>query len=187
VDDRGVLVAPPVLHVLERVLSIRHVDELPSAILESISAEIRCDSAVFATIDPDGAPVQWTRPSTLTDPELMRAFEHHAEEFSLVAHSRTGSCAPVRRSDLVGDLAYRSSGIYAEFFRHISVQYTMAISIPIGQCRISPTSRWQQRPRSAWDSPPPPAMPRSGGTGRRPVRIGSVRARRWCWTWPSSA
>jgi DNA-binding CsgD family transcriptional regulator len=137
---------PPVhvsLSALEKAL--RLVDDLAETddpadfgerALPGLGRLIRCDSLTYKEIGPAPGRVV-TYPADLVTPATLAVFAAYVHEHPLVAHYRaTGDGSPVKISDFLSQERFHRLGLYAEFFRHLPVEYQLAVSLPSPDTRV---------------------------------------------------
>jgi len=70
-------------------------------------------------------------------PDIMAAFEVHVLENPLIAHlETTGDGSPMMISDFISQERFHRLGVYAEFYRHVPVEYQIAIGLPKTDGRV---------------------------------------------------
>jgi DNA-binding CsgD family transcriptional regulator len=70
-------------------------------------------------------------------PDLVAAFGAHMHENPLVSHlEATGDGSPMTISDFLSLERFHRLGVYAEFYRHVPVEYQIAIGLPKTDGRI---------------------------------------------------
>jgi hypothetical protein len=67
----------------------------------------------------------------------MAAFEAHVHENPLVGHlTANGDGSPMMISDFLSQERFHRLGVYAEFYRHVPVEYQIAIGLPSPDGRV---------------------------------------------------
>ena len=70
-------------------------------------------------------------------PDIMAAFEAHVNENPLIDHlATTGDGSPMMISDFLSQERFHRLGVYAEFYRHVPVEYQLAIGLPKTDGRV---------------------------------------------------
>ncbi len=70
-------------------------------------------------------------------PGIMAAFEAHVHENPLLSHlEATGDGSPRMISDFLSRERFHRLGVYAEFYRHVPVEYQIAIGLPPSDGRV---------------------------------------------------
>jgi DNA-binding CsgD family transcriptional regulator len=107
-------------------------DDFAAIVLPGLTGLVGCDVATYNEIGPAPGQASYTDyPSGALDPATRAVFAAHVHEHPLVNHYRaTGSGEPVMISDFLSLDRFHRLGIYAEFFRAISVEHQIAISLP---------------------------------------------------------
>jgi DNA-binding CsgD family transcriptional regulator len=127
------------LETLQRAVSL--VDSLAelddpgrfaAIVLPGLAGLVGCDVLTYNEIGPAPGQTSYADyPAGALDPTTQAAFAAHVHEHPLVNHYRaTGSGEPVMISDFLSLDRFHRLGIYAEFFRGISVEHQLAISLP---------------------------------------------------------
>jgi DNA-binding CsgD family transcriptional regulator len=101
-------------------------------VLPGLAGLVGCDVATYNEIGPAPGRTSYADyPCGALDPATQEVFAAHVHEHPLVNHYRaTGSGEPVMISDFLSLERFHRLGIYAEFFRGISVEHQLAISLP---------------------------------------------------------
>jgi DNA-binding CsgD family transcriptional regulator len=107
-------------------------DGFAAIVLPGLAGLVGCDVVTYNEIGPAPGQASYTDyPSGALDPATQAVFAAHVHEHPLVNHYRaTGSGEPVMISDFLSLDRFHRLGIYAEFFRGISVEHQIAISLP---------------------------------------------------------
>jgi DNA-binding CsgD family transcriptional regulator len=107
-------------------------DDFAAIVLPGLAGLVGCDVVTYNEIGPAPGQASYTDyPSGALDPATQAVFAAHVHEHPLVNHYRaTGSGEPVMISDFLSLDRFHRLGIYAEFFRGISVEHQIAISLP---------------------------------------------------------
>ena len=127
------------LETLQRAVSL--VDSLAeldapesfaAIVLPGLAGLVGCDVLTYNEIGPAPGQTSYADyPSGALDPATQAVFGAHVHEHPLVNHYRaTGSGEPLMISDFLSLDRFHRLGIYAEFFRGISVEHQIAISLP---------------------------------------------------------
>jgi DNA-binding CsgD family transcriptional regulator len=127
------------LETLQRAVSL--VDTLAeldapegfaAIVLPGLAELVDCDVATYNEIGPALGQTSYADyPSGALDPATQAVFAAHVHEHPLVNHYRaTGSGEPVMISDFLSLERFHRLGLYAAFFRGISVEHQVAISLP---------------------------------------------------------
>jgi DNA-binding CsgD family transcriptional regulator len=127
------------LETLKRAVSL--VDSLAdldapqgfvAIVLPGLAGLVGCDVLTYNEIGPASGQTSYADyPAGALDPTTQAVFAAHVHEHPLVNHYRaTGSGEPVMISDFLSLDRFHRLGIYAEFFRGISVEHQLAISLP---------------------------------------------------------
>jgi DNA-binding CsgD family transcriptional regulator len=70
-------------------------------------------------------------------PDIMAAFEAHVLENPLIEHLQaTGDGSPMMISDFLSQERFHRLGVYTEFYRHVPVEYQLAIGLPKTDGRV---------------------------------------------------
>jgi DNA-binding CsgD family transcriptional regulator len=70
-------------------------------------------------------------------PEIMAAFEAHMHENPLISHlEATGDGSPMMISDFLSQERFHRLAVYTEFYRHVPVEYQIAIGLPKTDGRV---------------------------------------------------
>lgn len=93
---------------------------------------IGCDVITYNEIGPGERQVRYLDyPSGLLDPALTGVFSAHVDEHPVVRHYQaTGSPDPVKISDFLSQRQFHALGLYADFFRAVSVEHQLAVGLP---------------------------------------------------------
>jgi len=127
------------LETLQRAVSL--VDSLAeldapagfaAIVLPGLAGLVSCDVLTYNEIGPAPGQTSYADyPAGALDPATQAVFAAHVHEHPLVNHYRaTGSGEPVKISDFLSLERFHRLGLYAEFFRGISVEHQIAISLP---------------------------------------------------------
>jgi DNA-binding CsgD family transcriptional regulator len=127
------------LKTLQRAVSL--VDSLAeldapegfaAIVLPWLAGLMGCDVLTYNEIGPAPGQTSYADcPAGALDPATQAVFAAHVHEHPLVSHYRaTGSGEPLMISDFLSLDRFHRLGIYAEFFRGISVEHQIAISLP---------------------------------------------------------
>jgi len=101
-------------------------------VLPGLAELVDCDVATYNEIGPAPGQTSYADyPSGVLDPATQADFAAHVHEHPLVNHYRaTGTGEPVMISDFLSLERFHRLGLYAEFFRAISVEHQIAVSLP---------------------------------------------------------
>ncbi len=93
---------------------------------------VPADRASYNEMDDDPMGSWWTvDPELRIGPELEQTFAELAGENPVLNHMRrTRDGRPYRISDFLSREEYRRLPIYTEFYRHVGVEYQVAMSLP---------------------------------------------------------
>jgi DNA-binding CsgD family transcriptional regulator len=127
------------LETLQRAVSL--VDSLAeldapegfaAIVLPALAGLVDCDVLTYNEIGPAPGQTSYADyPSGALDPATQAVFGAHVHEHPLVNHYRaTGGGEPLMISDFLSLDRFHRLGLYAEFFRGISVEHQIAISLP---------------------------------------------------------
>jgi DNA-binding CsgD family transcriptional regulator len=127
------------LETLQRAVSL--VDSLAeldapegfaAIVLPGLAGLVGCDVLTYNEIGPAPGQTSYADyPSGALDPATQAVFGAHVHEHPLVNHYRaTGGGEPLMISDFLSLDRFHRLGLYAEFFRGISVEHQIAISLP---------------------------------------------------------
>jgi DNA-binding CsgD family transcriptional regulator len=127
------------LETLQRAVSL--VDSLAeldapegfaAIVLPGLAGLVGCDVLTYNEIGPAPGQTSYADyPSGALDPATQAVFAAHVHEHPLVNHYRaTGGGEPLMISDFLSLDRFHRLGLYAEFFRGISVEHQIAISLP---------------------------------------------------------
>jgi len=127
------------LETLQRAVSL--VDSLAeldapegfaAIVLPGLAGLMGCDVLTYNEIGPAPGQTSYADyPSGALDPATQAVFGAHVHEHPLVNHYRaTGGGEPLMISDFLSLDRFHRLGLYAEFFRGISVEHQIAISLP---------------------------------------------------------
>jgi DNA-binding CsgD family transcriptional regulator len=107
-------------------------DGFAAVVLPGLAGLLGCDVVTYNEIGPAPGQTSYADyPAGALDPATQAVFAAHVHEHPLVSHYRaTGSCEPVMISDFLSLDRFHRLAIYAEFFRGISVEHQLAISLP---------------------------------------------------------
>lgn len=107
-------------------------DGFAAIVLPRLSALVGCDVLTYNEIGPAPGQTRYAdHPAGALDPATQAVFAAHVHEHPLVNHYRaTGSSEPLMISDFLSRERFHQLGLYAEFFRAISVEHQLAISLP---------------------------------------------------------
>jgi DNA-binding CsgD family transcriptional regulator len=107
-------------------------DGFAAVVLPGLAGLLGCDVVTYNEIGPAPGQTSYADyPAGALDPTTQAVFAAHVHEHPLVNHYRaTGSCEPVMISDFLSLDRFHRLAIYAEFFRGISVEHQLAISLP---------------------------------------------------------
>lgn len=95
---------------------------------------VPCDIISYDMIDFRTANDTWmARPSGAIPPELVPAYRHIGQHPLVAYQQQTGESRAVKISDFVTGRQFHRLELYNEFFRHLPVEYQMAVGITIGQ------------------------------------------------------
>src|SRR5580700_5619830 len=101
-------------------------------VLPGLAGLMGCDVLTYNEIGPAPGQTSYADyPSGALDPATQAVFGAHVHEHPLVNHYRaTGGGEPLMISDFLSLDRFHRLGLYAEFFRGISVEHQIAISLP---------------------------------------------------------
>jgi len=134
------------LSVLESAL--RFVDDLadiddPADLgrraLPGLARLIPADVLSYNEFGPEPGQVSYCAypEDVVFSPEIMAAFEAHAQENPLIAHLQaTGDGSPLMISDFLSLERFHRLGVYTEFYRHVPVEHQIAIGLPPTDGRV---------------------------------------------------
>jgi len=125
IDLRGVLGA------LDELSRACEPERAAQAVLAAAVSSVGADSAVLTRIDERGATF-WRWPADFLNRRQQAAFEvlNATHPWPLATHTRKGPGLALRISDIWSLRQYRSSPMYGELFRELSVQHQIAFSLP---------------------------------------------------------
>jgi DNA-binding CsgD family transcriptional regulator len=100
--------------------------------LPHLARLISCDSLGYNEIGPEPGQANVTvYPRGVASSACLASFAAFAHEHPLVEHyRRTGDDRPVKISDFLSQERFHQLGLYTEVFRHIPVEYQLAVSLP---------------------------------------------------------
>jgi DNA-binding CsgD family transcriptional regulator len=107
-------------------------DGFAAIVLPGLAGLVGCDVVTYNEIGPAPGQTSYADyPAGALDPTTQAVFAAHVHEHPLVNHYRaTGSGEALMISDFLSLDRFHRLGIYAEFFRGISVEHQIAISLP---------------------------------------------------------
>ncbi|MCL2396315.1 MAG: helix-turn-helix transcriptional regulator [Acidimicrobiaceae bacterium] len=125
IDLRGVLGA------LDELSRAGEPGQAAHAVLAAAVSSVGADSAVLTRIDDWGATF-WVWPADFLDRRQQGTFEvlNATYPWPLATHTRKGPGLALRISDFWSLRQYRSSPMYRELFKELSVQHQVAFSLP---------------------------------------------------------
>jgi DNA-binding CsgD family transcriptional regulator len=118
--------------LIDGLADLDQPDKLPNIVLPGVADLVGCDIVTYNEIA--GAPGQpgyyLSYPDGCINPASLAVFEAHMQEHPLLIHYRAnGAREPAMISDFLSLERFHQLGLYAEFFRHIPVEYQMAFSL----------------------------------------------------------
>src|SRR5215472_18440534 len=133
-----------VVHVSLSVLesALRLVDDLAETddpadlgrrALPGLDRLVPSDVLTYNEIDPGAGQVAYSAypEDVVFSPGIIAAFEAHMHENPLVGHLETsGDGSPAMISDFLSQERFHRLGVYTEFYRHVPVEYQLAIGLP---------------------------------------------------------
>jgi len=122
-----------VLTAVRTVGEARDPDEFSRVVIEQVAALVPCDVVTFNEVDPVAARAVFISdpPSFNSSPDLVSSFELLAPEHPLITYfGRTGDGSAKKISDFWSQAQFRSSRLYAEVYKHLGVEYQIAVTLP---------------------------------------------------------
>jgi len=107
--------------------------------LPGLDRLIHADVLSYNELGPGPGQVAYsTYPEDVVfSPDSVAAFEAHVHENPLVGHRQTtGDGSPMMISDFLSQERFHRLGVYTEFYRHVPVEYQIAIGLPNTDGRI---------------------------------------------------
>ena len=114
--------------------------DLGGRALPGLERLVRADVLAYNELGPGPGQVSYRAypEDVVFSPDLVAAFEAHVHENPLVKHlqaTRDGS--PVKISDFLTQERFHRLGVYTEFYRHVPVEYQIAIGLPPSGGRVT--------------------------------------------------
>ncbi|MDT4892022.1 MAG: hypothetical protein QOE97_1057 [Pseudonocardiales bacterium] len=125
------------LGVLDRVLGVRRPDEVPGVVMDAVGETIDYDGAAFGALDVGGRVSYWSRSVQTVAPPLISSFELNAGTCPLVLRTRTGQIVSVRRSDLLGDRAFRATPASGKLLHEAADDHLAVVSFRLPDDRLA--------------------------------------------------
>jgi DNA-binding CsgD family transcriptional regulator len=121
-----------VLGFLRQLYGVERLEAFPRRALAGLSRLIESDILTYNEIDPRRQRAHMIdQPAGVIDAAQVATFERHAHQHPLIAHyARTRESQPRKISDFLSLSEFRSLSLHYEFFRPLSVNYQMAVTIP---------------------------------------------------------
>jgi DNA-binding CsgD family transcriptional regulator len=107
--------------------------------LPGLDRLVRSDVLSYNEIVPETGQVAYSAypEDVVFSPDIVAAFEAHVHENPLVGNLQTtGDGSPAMISDFLSQERFHRLGVYSEFYRHVPVEYQMAIGLPRTDGRI---------------------------------------------------
>jgi DNA-binding CsgD family transcriptional regulator len=107
-------------------------------VLPGLAALVGCDMLSYNEIGPATGQVQYCEyPTGALAAADQAIFAAHVHQHPLVNHyRRTGGSEPVKISDFLSRQQLHQIGLYAEFFRCVSVEHQIAIRLPGADAQV---------------------------------------------------
>ena len=125
-----------VLAVVDVLLDASCEPTFVPALLPALRLAVPADSVVFSLTQSGRSEVSTDPGGLLRHPDLD-AFEQHAGDDPLVAHTRSGPGVPMRRSDIQTRREYRALDTYATVYRTLEADHQLALSWRAGPGRLA--------------------------------------------------
>jgi DNA-binding CsgD family transcriptional regulator len=118
--------------LVDGLADLDHPDGFAGIALPGLATLVGCDVLTYNEIGPAPSQTRYADyPPGALDPATQPVFAAHVHEHPLVRHYRaTGSGEPVMISDFLSRQRFHCLGLYAEFFRPITVEYQIAVNLP---------------------------------------------------------
>jgi DNA-binding CsgD family transcriptional regulator len=121
-----------VLDVVREINGIERMDEFPRRAMSGICQLIESEVLTYNEIDTlrrRAFTVQ--EPAGAISPVQVQTFERLAHQHPLINHyARTRESQPRKISDFMSLTEFRRLDLYQEFFRAVTINYQMAVTIP---------------------------------------------------------
>jgi DNA-binding CsgD family transcriptional regulator len=121
-----------VLGFLRELYAVEQLEAFPRRAMAGLSRLIESDILTYNEIDPRRRRAEFIdEPAGTIDNRQRATFERLSHEHPLIAHyARTGERRPRKISDFLSLTEFKNLALYNEFFRPLSVNYQMAVTIP---------------------------------------------------------
>ena len=109
--------------------------DFPTRVISLVSSLIAAESCSYNHLVGPVAVAWEIDPADALDfPDAEQLFQQHLPEHPLLHHYQTtGDLAARRISDVASDRQFRSTGLYANFYRPARVDYQLVVSVPAPQ------------------------------------------------------
>jgi DNA-binding NarL/FixJ family response regulator len=109
--------------------------DFPTRVISLVSSLIAAESCSYNHLVGPVAVAWEIDPADVLDfPDAEQLFQQHLPEHPLLHHYQTtGDLAARRISDVASDRQFRSTGLYADFYRPARVDHQLVVSVPAPQ------------------------------------------------------
>ncbi|TME55517.1 MAG: helix-turn-helix transcriptional regulator [Chloroflexi bacterium] len=121
-----------VLGFLRQLYAVERLEAFPRSALVGLSRLIESEILTYNEIDPRRQRAHMIEePAGFINASQVATFEHYAHQHPLIAHyARTRESQPRKISDFLSLSEFQGLGLHNEFFRPLSINYQMAVTIP---------------------------------------------------------
>jgi DNA-binding CsgD family transcriptional regulator len=127
-----------VLDFVRQLNAIGRMDEFPRQAIAGIGALIESDILTYNEIDTLRQRAYFIQePAAAISGAQAGTFERLAYQHPLISHyAKTRESRPRKISDFLSLAEFRRLDLYQEFFRHVAVNYQMAVTIPSSKALV---------------------------------------------------
>jgi DNA-binding CsgD family transcriptional regulator len=117
--------------LVEELAELTRPDDFGDGALPGLCRLIGADTLTYNVIDPAAAQVRYTDyPFGALPPHTRAIFARYVHQHPVVNHYRaTGDAQALRISDVVGRAGFHRLDLYAEFFRQVSTEHQLAVTL----------------------------------------------------------